>query len=740
MRRVWGLIVALLVLALPRVAAAEPLRLWHAFRGKEEAALTELVNSWTDQSGVEVEVLALPHDSFAAKLEAAIPLGEGPHLFIYAHNNIGFFRERKVLAPVGDAFDADVYLDKARKAVTVDGVAYGVPLSQKCLALYYRTDLVTGPPETLEGMREVLRAPRGEGELLFAYATRDVYQHAVFVHAFGGRLLTEDDQFGFVGPEAEASVELVKRLADEGDVPQSADGALVKKLFAAGRVPFAFDGPWLASDLGDGVPYAVAPLPILEATGKPLAPLLTVESIMMSPLGAESAQAHDLARHLASREAGELRMRVARNVSARSDVKIPEDDAFVRAFAEQARRAVPMPTSVAMRAVWEPAKKGLRKALSGETPVDEALAEAKRRFDNVRRPLPPPRSPTPLLVVIGALCLLGAWQLVRRAQNPDFRAELRASVPAYKYVAHAVLAIGLLVFVPLIAGAAISLFAGPPGSQYYVGLANFVEILTARGGPLFASGSFYFVLAVTVLWTVVNLAFHLAIGMALGLLLSRPTLKLRGVYRVLLIVPWAVPSYVTALAWKGMFHQQFGAVTALINSANSILGLEIESIDWFARFSTAFAANAATNIWLGFPFMMVVTIAALTAVPKDVLEAAEVDGATRWQRFFLVTFPIIRPSMLPAAVLGAVWTFNMFNVVFLVSGGDPDGTTDILVSEAYRWAFTRQAQYGYAAAYAVLIFMLLYGVTRFGEWRAKRRPTAPEAEQPTVPDAAEVPA
>ncbi len=77
-----------------------------------------------------------------------------------------------------------------------------------------------------------------------------------------------------------------------------------------------------------------------------------------------------------------------------------------------------------------------------------------------------------------------------------------------------------------------------------------------------------------------------------------------------------------------------------------------------------------------------------------------------------MTLPIIRPTLMPAVTLGAIWTFNMFNVVFLVSGGDPDGTTDILISEAYRWAFTRQNQYGYAAAYAVLIFLLLSGFTR----------------------------
>ncbi len=96
------------------------------------------------------------------------------------------------------------------------------------------------------------------------------------------------------------------------------------------------------------------------------------------------------------------------------------------------------------------------------------------------------------------------------------------------------------------------------------------------------------------------------------------------------------------------------------------------------------------------------------------LEAAEVDGATRWQRFWGVTLPLLKPTLLPAVVLGSVWTFNMFNVVFLVSGGEPDGTTDILVSEAYRWAFTRDAQYGYAAAYAVLIFLILAGGSRVG--------------------------
>jgi arabinogalactan oligomer/maltooligosaccharide transport system permease protein len=367
-------------------------------------------------------------------------------------------------------------------------------------------------------------------------------------------------------------------------------------------------------------------------------------------------------------------------------------------------------STTALRAAWVPANQAILKVLRGEMTAKEALEEAKHRFEDVTRPLPPPASPAPLLLLLGALLVAGALFGVRGARRPGFRVALRKSFPAYRYVAHAVVAVLLLVVLPLAAGAATSLFAGPHDHLRYVGLANYWGILTARGGSLLAHGSFYMTLLVTVLWTVVNVALHLALGLMLGVALSRPLMRMRAAYRVLLILPWAVPSYVTALAWKGMFHRQFGAVNALLRA------LGAEPVSWFAHFSTAFAANVATNVWLGFPFMMVVVLGALTSIPKDVLEAAEVDGATRWQRFRLVTLPLLGPTLLPAVVLGAVWTFNMFNVVFLVSGGDPDETTDILVSEAYRWAFTRDAQYGYAAAYAVLIFFLLAGSARvFGK-------------------------
>ena len=272
---------------------------------------------------------------------------------------------------------------------------------------------------------------------------------------------------------------------------------------------------------------------------------------------------------------------------------------------------------------------------------------------------------------------------------------------AYAYITPAAAGMLLLVFVPFGYGVLLGFFNHSHGTYTFVGLDNFVEILSGGGRPLSHPLNFYFTLGVTILWTASNIILHVTIGLALALLLKDPLLKFKGIYRVLLILPWAVPNYITALIWKGMFHQQYGAVNHLL----SMFG--IENISWFSSFSTAFIANLTTNVWLGFPFMMVVSLGALQSIPDDVYEAAAVDGASRWQAFWQITMPLLKPALFPAIILGTIWTFNQFNIIYLVSGGAPAGSTDILITEAYRWAFERADRYGLAAAYALLIFFIL---------------------------------
>jgi len=276
---------------------------------------------------------------------------------------------------------------------------------------------------------------------------------------------------------------------------------------------------------------------------------------------------------------------------------------------------------------------------------------------------------------------------------------------AYAYLAPTLLSVGLLVFVPFALGVALAFTRHQRGELVWVGLQNFVEILSGGDYALTHPLNFYFTLGVTVLWTVLNVALHTTLGLTLALLLNRGGLRLRGIYRALLIVPWAIPSYITALIWRGMFHQQYG----LINHALGALGLE--PVAWMGSFWGAMAANVATNTWLGFPFMMVVSLGALQSVPRDLYEAADLAGATPWQRFRHITLPLLAPALSPAVVLGSVWTFNMFNVIYLVSGGQPGGATDILITEAYRWAF-EQDRYGYAAAYSLVVFVILLAYAR----------------------------
>ncbi|TNE48909.1 MAG: sugar ABC transporter permease [Deltaproteobacteria bacterium] len=313
----------------------------------------------------------------------------------------------------------------------------------------------------------------------------------------------------------------------------------------------------------------------------------------------------------------------------------------------------------------------------------------------------PIRFPTWPFVMLGGLALF-VYALYGFGVFRRFGLLMRNYGHAYLYTTPAMLGMIVLVFVPFVVGIGLSFFRHTGGGNYtFVGFQNFIEILSVPWNKVLSPLSFYFTLGVTILWTSLNVLLHVSIGLGLALLLKSPMLRMKEIYRVILILPWAVPNYITALIWKGMFHKQFGAINALLGNFG------VQEIAWFSSFTKAFSANLITNTWLGFPFMMVVALGALQSIPTDLYEAADVDGANRWQKFRYITLPLLKPALFPAIILGSIWTFNMFNIIYLVSGGAPDGATDILITEAYRWAFQRGDRFGYAAAYSVIIFLIL---------------------------------
>jgi arabinogalactan oligomer/maltooligosaccharide transport system permease protein len=289
---------------------------------------------------------------------------------------------------------------------------------------------------------------------------------------------------------------------------------------------------------------------------------------------------------------------------------------------------------------------------------------------------------------------------------------------AYFYVTPAMLAMLVLVFFPFFYGIVLS-FSGQtilnvsePLTDLLVGFQNYVDILgdfdifrSTAEGTVINYQNFYWTLFITICWTVTNVLVGVTFGMLLALALNTKGLKFTNFYRVALILPWAIPNYITALIWKGMFHPQFG----VINQAIQMFGGE--PVAWFDGVFSAFMTGLITNGWLSFPFMMVVILGGLQSISQDMYEAAKVEGATRWQQFVNITLPSLKPTIIPAVIISVVWTFNMFNVIYLVSEGQPAGANEILITKSYKIAF-EEYRYGYAAAYSVVIFLILliYGV------------------------------
>jgi len=231
-----------------------------------------------------------------------------------------------------------------------------------------------------------------------------------------------------------------------------------------------------------------------------------------------------------------------------------------------------------------------------------------------------------------------------------------------------------------------------PSTYEFVGLKNYTDILT--------SAEFLGRLTWTIVWTVVCVALHVSIGLGLALLLNRP-MRLRSLYRILLVLPWAVPAFVSAFIWRYLLNGEFGVVNAMLRAAG------FAGVSWLDDPFWAKVSVIACNVWLGVPFMMLALLGGLQAIPRELYEAAEVDGATPWQRFRHITLPGLRPVSSTVVLLGTIWTFNQFPVIFLLTRGGPGGATEILVTYAYRQAFEGIRNYSGSAAWGMVILALL---------------------------------
>ena len=236
------------------------------------------------------------------------------------------------------------------------------------------------------------------------------------------------------------------------------------------------------------------------------------------------------------------------------------------------------------------------------------------------------------------------------------------------------------------------------------------------GFALLTQNDFFVVLLRSVVYVIACMPFFLLLGFILALILNNPDIRFKAVWRTLLIIPWAVPTYITALIWQYFFRD-----AGTINQIFQALGLEDAQhpINWYGSPILAFGAIVLVNAWMSYPFFMTIILTALQSIPADMYEAAEVDGATWWVRTTQITIPMLRPPVIPAVVLSSISTFQMFNTVFLMTGGGPSagvgkpGGTDLVMTYAYKQIFqnTTTGIYGQMGAFATIIFLILLVAT-----------------------------
>ncbi|MFJ9085588.1 carbohydrate ABC transporter permease [Streptomyces sp. NPDC102384] len=306
----------------------------------------------------------------------------------------------------------------------------------------------------------------------------------------------------------------------------------------------------------------------------------------------------------------------------------------------------------------------------------------------------------------------------KRAPRPGpirrFKDSYRKYWYAYAMITPVVVVLGVLVVYPLMRGFYLTLTDANSlnsartigvnqieATYKFVGLDNYADILW---GPS-SYDRFWSHFVWTIAWTAICVALHYCIGLGLALLLNE---KLRGrtFYRLLLILPWAVPTFVTVFAWRIML-----ADSGIINVA--LGSLHMPQPSWLEDPTFQRIAAILVNTWCGVPFMMISLLGGLQSIDGSLYEAAEMDGATAWQRFRHITLPGLRPVSSTVVLLGIIWTFNQFAIIFLLFGNTaPDA--QILVTWAYRLGFGQQPRdFAQSAAYGVLLLSILTVFTSF---------------------------
>ena len=264
---------------------------------------------------------------------------------------------------------------------------------------------------------------------------------------------------------------------------------------------------------------------------------------------------------------------------------------------------------------------------------------------------------------------------------------------AYALIAPAAIYIILIVAWPLLETIRFSFTNSSLAGEDYVGLENYQK--------MFSSKKFNGIVTRTFVWMFFSVSLKLIIGL-IGAVLLNANLKGRSIFRVLVMPPWVVPIAIGMLGWLWLYNGYFG----IIAGVGMRTGILDGPFGFLAYKQSAFISTIIADVWVGTPMVTVFFLAAMQGVPRDLYEAAYCDGASRWDRFFKITLPQITPVIITMSLLSAIWTFNSFEIIWILTEGGPRGSTTTLIIDTYKQALGNY-KFGRGAARAVVVMILL---------------------------------
>lgn len=710
------------------------LQLWHQMIYGHRVVLSEALRNFEKQNPeIVIQETYRETEELRSSYQAAAMGGSGPELIFGPSDQIGPFASMKIIRPWDEVLEKEYFeqFDPLATPIYKD-VHYMIGGSVgNHLMLLYNKRLLAHPPQNTDELiaigKKMTQDTNGDGKidrygLVFNYT--EPFFFAPFIPAFGEAFMTGDGRPQLNTKALQRTFEFILELRDRHKIiPKECDYETANALFKQNKAAMLINGDWSWGDYKDaGLDFGIARIPMISATQKWPQPLVGTAgySLNVNIKDPERLAATiKLLKYLTS--AATQRLFTERVGILPSNLALREEPAvknnpLLQVSSYIMEVGTPMPVVPEVRGVWDSLRVQYQKVLAGSLSPAQATRDAQVMAESQIRDMNEILAPdASAFIVQGLAVLLAFWFLwISRTSLVSFIHGLRGPQRfVYFMMLPAFIGIFAVIIYPFFYNIAISFSNFNLLTFQNWQIVGFQHYLTAITDPRFWS-----LFVKTIIWTAVNVFFHVTIGVFLAVIINQ-VMPIKGFWRTLFIIPWAVPQYITALTWRGMFNQEYGPINQFLQQF-----LHLSPVQWLSQPFTAFAACIITNVWLGFPFMMIVALGGLQAIPHTLYEAAYLDKANAWQRFRHITLPLLMPVMIPAALLGCIWTFNNLNIVWLVSNaGEPGDQTHILVSYVYKAAFNLY-RYGYAAAVSVIIFLILVAFSissLVGQYRKETR-------------------